>query len=87
MVNGCNCSSYGTIQIYSMWKVDTPCDGSHIKEKWAYHHIMHEHTPQLSLMTIIKMLTGHMQVFNTPHLNIMAVNMPRHLESGTFIRE
>jgi len=48
---------------------------------------MHEHTPQLSLLTIINVLTSHMQVFNTPHLNIMAVNMPRHLESGTFITE
>jgi hypothetical protein len=83
------------LQLFQLWdhtdlqhvKVDTPCDGPLIKEKRAYQHIMHEQTPQLSLLTIINVLTSHIQVFNTPHLNIMAVNMPRQLDSGTFIRE
>jgi hypothetical protein len=29
-------------------KVDTPCERSH-KEKCAYHHNMHNHTPQFAL--------------------------------------
>jgi hypothetical protein len=83
------------LQLFQLWdhtvlqhvRVDTPCDGPLIKKKRAYHHIMHQHTPELSLLTIINVLISHIQVFNTPHLNIMAVIMPRHLESGTFIRE
>jgi hypothetical protein len=45
------------LQLFQPWdhidlehvKVDTPCDGPLIKEKWAYHSFMHEHTSHISL--------------------------------------